>query len=55
MKFIKLFTVTLSALAVSSMVFAAAADAAGRKGSHRVGGYTKSGKGSHYVGGHRRR
>jgi hypothetical protein len=29
-----------------------AADAKGRTGSHRVGGYTSSGKGSHYYGGH---
>ena len=29
------------------------ADAANRKGSHRVGGYNSSGKGSHYVGGHK--
>lgn len=27
------------------------ADAANRKGSHRVGGYNSSGKGSHYLGG----
>lgn len=29
------------------------ADAANRKGSHRVGGYNSHGKGSHYVGGHK--
>lgn len=29
------------------------ADAANRKGSHRVGGYNSSGKGSHYLGGHK--
>ena len=28
------------------------ADARARYGSHRVGGYTSSGKGSHYVGGY---
>jgi hypothetical protein len=28
------------------------ADARGRTGSFRVGGYTSHGKGSHYVGGH---
>jgi hypothetical protein len=28
------------------------ADARGRTGSHRVGGYTSHGKGSHYIGGH---
>lgn len=29
------------------------ADAKGRKGSTRVGGYTSHGKGSHYIGGMR--
>ena len=29
------------------------AEAANRKGSHRVGGYNSHGKGSHYVGGHK--
>jgi hypothetical protein len=33
-------------------MFAADADARGRTGSHRVGGYSSHGKGSHYVGGH---
>ncbi len=28
------------------------AEARGRYGSHRVGGYTSHGKGSHYVGGY---
>jgi hypothetical protein len=32
-------------------MLAADADARGRTGSHRVGGYTSHGKGSHYVGG----
>jgi hypothetical protein len=33
-------------------MLAAPVDARGRKGSHRVGGYTSHGKGSHYVGGY---
>ena len=44
-----------AALAVAIFVLAmlaADADARGRTGSHRVGGYTSHGKGSHYVGGH---
>lgn len=28
------------------------AEARGRTGSHRVGGYTSHGKGSHYIGGY---
>ena len=39
-------------LAVMLLV-SAFADAANRKGSHRVGGYNSHGKGSHYVGGHK--
>ena len=35
------------------MVASTMADAANRKGSHRVGGYNKHGKGSHFVGGHK--
>ena len=35
-------------------IFASAiAEAANRKGGHRVGGYTPHGKGSHYIGGHK--
>lgn len=37
---------------VTSIALAGAADARGRTGSSRVGGYTSHGKGSHYVGGH---
>jgi hypothetical protein len=33
-------------------ILAADADARGRTGSYRVGGYNSHGKGSHYVGGH---
>jgi hypothetical protein len=43
-----------SALATAILVIVmliADADASGRKGSFRVGGYNTHGKGSHYVGG----
>jgi len=35
-----------------SFSFAEQAQARGRYGSTRIGGYTSNGKGSHYVGGH---
>ena len=34
------------------VMLVADADAGGRTGSYRVGGYNSHGKGSHYVGGH---
>jgi hypothetical protein len=39
-------------LAAASLVSVGCADAKGRTGSHREGGYTSHGKGSHYYGGH---
>lgn len=33
-------------------MFANVAEARGRYGSTRIGGYTSNGKGSHYIGGH---
>ena len=42
----------LAALCVFLMVTSSLAEAANRKGSHRVGGYNSHGKGSHYVGGY---
>lgn len=48
---------TYRVLVASAMILSLAAlsfndaDARGRKGSHRVGGYNSHGKGSHYVGG----
>jgi hypothetical protein len=36
----------------TTLLFANHADARGRYGSYRVGGYTSHGKGSHYVGGY---
>ncbi|WP_167884137.1 hypothetical protein [Leptospira idonii] len=47
MKIIKL----ISILIISIMLITLAIDAAGRKGSKRVGGTNSKGKGSHYVGG----
>ena len=40
-------------LFVAILLVSSLAEAANRKGSHRVGGYNSSGKGSHYVGGHK--
>jgi hypothetical protein len=37
---------------LSVSLFAGAAEARGRYGSFRVGGYTSHGRGSHYVGGY---
>ena len=51
----KLLVGLLSLVVVVSVVFLAVAhqaQARGRYGSVRVGGYTSSGKGSHYVGGY---
>ena len=47
----KYITFTLVVIVFVS-VFASHAEARGRYGSMRVGGYTSSGKGSHYVGGY---
>jgi hypothetical protein len=47
----RLFAALAMAIPVIGVV-AADADARGRTGSHRVGGYNSHGKGSHYVGGH---
>ena len=44
----KLLAVVCALLMVTSSL----AEAANRKGSHRVGGYNSHGKGSHYVGGY---
>lgn len=40
------------ALFVTSVVMESVAEARGRKGSIRIGGYNSHGKGSHYVGGY---
>lgn len=51
-KFLKqVLLIGLAALLVSSL-FVTPAEAANRRGSHRVGGTNSHGKGSHYVGGH---
>jgi hypothetical protein len=48
MKRVIAFALVLSALTCIALE---AADARGRTGSMRVGGYTSHGKGSHYIGG----
>jgi hypothetical protein len=48
---IRVVLAAVVALFVTSIVIESAAEARGRKGSHRVGGYSSHGKGSHYVGG----
>ena len=45
-------TFIFALLLILSIVFVHSAEARGRYGSHRVGGYTSHGKGSHYVGGY---
>jgi hypothetical protein len=50
-KFLKCGILSLAAVAIIGVLIDAA-DARGRTGSHRIGGYTSHGKGSHYVGGH---
>lgn len=42
----------LMIVVLGSLIAAPAAEARGRTGSHRVGGYTSHGKGSHYYGGY---
>lgn len=44
--------VLLVSIAVLGSLFTQAAQARGRYGSFRVGGYTSHGKGSHYYGGY---
>lgn len=43
MKFSKSLTVAITALGLSLSAYATSANAAGRTGSHRVGGYTSHG------------
>jgi len=51
MKFLTKIGAILATVAIVS--FSLQAEAANRKGSHRVGGTNSHGKGSHYVGGRR--
>jgi len=44
-------TLLISVIAFTGL-FATHAEARGRYGSFRVGGYTSQGKGSHYIGGY---
>lgn len=48
---LKFLTLVLATLAFSATIVDTA-DARGRSGSHRAGGYNSHGKGSHYYGGH---
>ncbi len=50
-KHIRAFAAIFAALFVVPLGLASTADARGRTGSHRVGGYNSHGKGSHYYGG----
>ena len=43
---------TLSLISILVLGMVSVAEARGRTGSHRIGGYTSHGKGSHYVGGY---
>jgi hypothetical protein len=47
----KALSAAVVAAIVGSIVLASVAEARGRTGSTRVGGYSSHGKGSHYVGG----
>lgn len=47
-----ILSIAIIALVLGSLITAPAAEARGRTGSIRVGGYTSSGKGSHYIGGY---
>jgi hypothetical protein len=48
----KIFIGLVIVLGFSLFALSSVAQARGRYGSFRVGGYTSSGKGSHYVGGY---
>ena len=50
MKSVRLIAVAATAMFAIGLLISDA-DARGRTGSFRVGGYTSHGKGSHYVGG----
>lgn len=47
----KQFAIALVIALISSLALSAIAEARGRTGSHRSGGYNSHGKGSHYYGG----
>lgn len=46
--------IIIALLAISIFSMFSHAQARGRVGSHRIGGYTSTGKGSHYIGGYTR-
>lgn len=47
-----ILSLAVIALVLGSFIVVPTAEARGRTGSHRVGGYTSHGKGSHYIGGY---
>ena len=49
--YLRIAAATIVALFVTTIVVESVAEAHGRKGSIRIGGYNSHGKGSHYVGG----
>jgi hypothetical protein len=52
MNCLRIIASLMFAIFMTSLVISTEADARGRTGSHRAGGYTSHGKGSHYYGGH---
>lgn len=52
-KVVRVLCAVVAVLFAASLVCVSVAEAKGRKGSIRVGGYTSSGKGSKYIGGRR--
>jgi hypothetical protein len=48
----KIASTALAAIFVTILIASFDAEARGRTGSHRAGGYNSHGKGSHYYGGH---
>jgi hypothetical protein len=49
---LKLFSILALISMISIVAVCDSAEASGRTGSHRYGGYNSHGKGSHYYGGH---
>ena len=47
----KVVFIFLTTFVIISIALASVAEAKGKKGSKRVGGYNSHGKGSHYIGG----
>jgi len=47
----KVLVILITTFVMISIALGSVAEAKGRKGSKRVGGYNSHGKGSHYIGG----